>query len=670
MVHAMSELRERRRSLWANAISLVGAGLAVVALILIGVSLVLEIGLGKASPYIGILTYLVYPGILLVGLVTIPAGYLWTRWRLRRRGLVSFPPLPVVDLNARRTQAGIAFFGVSTVGLLTLLSVIAYRGYEFTDSTAFCGQACHTVMKPAYTTYLQSPHARVSCAECHVGPGASWYVKSKLSGVRQVLAVWQDTFPRPLPTPIENLRPARETCERCHWPEKFFGDRLKTIPRFASDERNSPRTLTLLLRVGGGGVEGRAPGGIHWHMDVGSDIEYIARDPGRQEIIWVRQKHSDGRVTDYTAPGVRLSGEEIARLPRRSMDCMDCHNRPTHVYRSPDRAVNDALAVGRISRDLPFIKRIAVEALVQPYADGESARSGIASRIERFFRERYPAVVAGQPQAVTRAVAEVQRIYASNFFPEMRADWRAYPDNIGHLNFPGCLRCHDGRLADARGRQVSTDCAACHRITAQARPEGVQAAGGGRAAGFIHPILLQGRHAQLRCSACHTGGPLPEGTCADCHRLQASLYEGKFEPTLGIKAAPNVMAGKIDCEGCHKLEKPASRAVIRSTCAQCHDAAYAQLFDAWVGQVDEARAAAAQALRAVSQGMESARPRRGAPPAGEKRLEDLQRAFDQVSRARGLHNPDLAEAIYRQIGEQARGLGQSQASLPRDQASR
>lgn len=663
----MNHSRDRGRSLWWNAVTLVGATLAVVALVLIGVSLVLEIGLGKASPYVGILTYLVYPGILGVGLLTIPAGYLCTRWRLRRRGLVSLPPFPVVDLNARRTQAAIAFFGVSTVGLLTLLSVVAYRGYEFTDSTVFCGQACHTVMKPEYTTYLQSPHARVSCAECHVGPGASWYVKSKLSGVRQVLAVWQDTFPRPLPTPIENLRPARETCERCHWPEKFFGDRLKTLPRFASDERNSLRTLSLRLRVGGGGAEGRAPGGIHWHMDVGSDVEYIARDPGRQDIIWVRQKHADGRTFEYTAAGTGVSPEEIARLPRRSMDCMDCHNRPTHIYRAPDRAVNDALAVGRFSRDIPFIKRVAVEALVQPYPDGESARSGIASRIERFYREKYPAVAAGQRQAVTQAMTEVQKIYASNFFPEMRADWRAYPDNIGHLNFPGCFRCHDGRLADRSGRRVSTECAACHVITAQARPAGAQAAGGGRTAGFIHPILLQGRHAQLRCSACHTGGPLPEDTCADCHRLQASLYEGKFEPTLGIKAAPNVMAGKTDCEGCHKLEKPASRAVIRSTCAQCHDAAYAQLFDAWVAQVDGARKAAADALRQASAGLEAAGRGRGAPATGWKQLQEVRRAFDKVSRARGLHNPDLAEAIYRRIAEEAGGLAQSQAATKRRQ---
>ncbi len=669
MADAMTESREPGRSLWWNGITLLGAGLALIALVLIGVSLVLEIGLGKASPYVGILTYLVYPGILGLGLLTVPAGYLWTRWRLRRRGLVSLPPFPVVNLNARRTQAAVAFFGVSTVGLLTLLSVIAYRAYEFTDSTVFCGQACHSVMKPEYTTYLQSPHARVTCTECHVGPGASWYVKSKLSGVRQVLAVWQHTFPRPLPTPIENLRPARETCERCHWPEKFFGDRLETIPRFASDERNSPRTLTLVLKVGGGGVEGRAPGGIHWHMDVGSDIEYIARDPGRQDIIWVRQRHADGRVVEYTAPGVRLSPGEISRLPRRSMDCMDCHNRPTHIYRSPDEAVNEALAAGQISRDLPFIKRVAVEALVQPYPDAESARSGIASRLENFTQEKYPDLGGRQRQLMARAVAEVQRIYANNFFPEMQADWRAYPDNIGHLNFPGCFRCHDGRLADRSGRRISTDCAACHRITAQERPEGLQAAGGVQSAGFLHPIALPGRHASLRCSACHTGGPLPEGTCTGCHRLQASLYDGTYESLPGIKGAPNVMAGKVGCEGCHNLAEPVSRAGIRSTCAQCHDEAYVQLFDAWVGQVDEARAAATEALRQAAPSLGSARQTPAAASA-RNRLAEIQRVFDRLTRARGLHNPDLAEVVYKQIGEQVRGLGQGQASLPGHETGR
>jgi nitrate/TMAO reductase-like tetraheme cytochrome c subunit len=346
-------------------------------------------------------------------------------------------------------------------------------------------------MKPELVTYQHGPHARVGCVECHIGPGATWFVKSKLSGTYQLYATAFNKYPRPVPTPIKNLRPAQETCEQCHWPKKFVGNLERTYSSFLGDETNTPFTVRMLLNVGGADPTHGPVGGIHWHMNVANKIEYLATDPARQKIPWVRMTDGQGVVTEFRL--ARFTNAVNESLVRR-MDCMDCHNRPAHRYQSPNAAVNLAMSLGQIDRALPYIKTNAVFALTRAYTNGNEAREGIATALA----ERYP-----KDPRIGPVIDVVQKIYEDNFFPEMKADWQVYPDNIGHKDWPGCFRCHDGlhKTADARRVIKANDCNACHTILAQGQgaeldqltPKGQK---------FKHP----GDEVDGACNDCHSGG--------------------------------------------------------------------------------------------------------------------------------------------------------------------
>jgi len=279
------------------------------------------------------------------------------------------------------------------------------------------------------------------------------FVKSKLSGVRQVFAVGLNTYPRPIPTPIKDLRPARETCETCHWPDKFGADRLRVFDKFASDEANTRTQTVLLMLIGGGGVTR----GIHGaHMAPGVTIEYAPADSSRQTIPWVRYRNSQtGRITEYVAADAKA--EAVRQLPRRQMDCMDCHNRPTHAFELPEGALDRAMASGIVSAALPFIKKLGVELLSKPYRSHEEAAEAIRKAVEARYGRR--------PEAA-RAAQALVAIYQRNVFPQMRVSWGTYPNNIGHNDFPGCFRCHDEQHASPDGRKITQDCNSCHRLLA------------------------------------------------------------------------------------------------------------------------------------------------------------------------------------------------------------
>jgi hypothetical protein len=327
--------------------------------------------------------------------------------------------------------------------------------------------------------------------DCHIGTGATWYVKSKLSGAYQVYATIVDNFPRPVPTPVANLRPAQDTCEQCHWPERFSGDRVKVYNHFLADDENTPYTLRLELKVGGGSPAHGPVGGIHWHMSVANKVEYIATDPQRQEIPWVRVTDQQGQVRVYATEEFR---EQPPEGEIRRMDCVDCHNRPAHVFRAPNDLVQQAMALGRVDLSLPSFKTHAVNALTGDYASVEQAMAGIDATL----RSAYP----GRP-SVQGAIEEIQRIYRSNFFPAMKARWDRYPDNSGHKDWAGCFRCHDDAHATADGRFLikSSDCNACHLILAQGSgPDLERISALGMA--FEHPA---GDVGDLACNLCHTG---------------------------------------------------------------------------------------------------------------------------------------------------------------------
>jgi len=415
------------------------------------------------NPYLGILFFLVLPGVFVVGLVVIPLGA-WLERRRRARGRTpSQLHWPRIDLNDPIHRRAAVFTFALTMANIVIVSLAAYRGVEYMDSPQFCGQVCHTVMKPEFTAYQDGAHSRVTCVQCHIGAGASWFARSKVSGMRQVLAVTFHTYSRPIPEPVRNLRPARDTCEQCHWPEKFHGDKIVRVFEYAEDEKNTESVTTLQVHVGGGSERLGIAQGIHWHMNVANEVEYIATDEKRQVIPWVRVKDRFGNVREYTAEGAKP--EDLAKGERRRMDCMDCHNRPSHpMAATPERAVNALMARGDIPKTLPFVRREAAKALRASYPSQEQATEGISRTLRDFYRSQHPADYMSRRQDVEKAVQATTGVYRRNVFPEMNVQFGTYASNIGHIDFPGCFRCHDGNHKTQDGKEIGQDCDTCHTV--------------------------------------------------------------------------------------------------------------------------------------------------------------------------------------------------------------
>jgi hypothetical protein len=419
-------------------------------------------------PYIGIFFFLILPGIFVFGLLLMPAGVWWRFRQLRRAGELP-ERYPQVDLHSPVLLRSVTLVLVATGLNVALLGTATYRGVEHMDSNQFCGLTCHSVMEPEYTAFVDSPHSRVGCVQCHIGPGAPWFVRSKLSGVRQVFAVNLNTYSRPIPSPVKELRPARETCAVCHWPEKSHGDKFVVRTKYSEDEKNTPLTTVMVLKIGGKNWQGTT--GIHGrHLDTEERIRYVATDDKRQQIARVLYRDDKGELVIYEPGDVPATAEQLARGEHRTMDCMDCHNRPSHAFQQPERAVDEALASGQISAELPWIKKQAVAALRAEYPDRDAALQRIHSTLNEFYRGKYPEVFRNHRARVEAAVQHVQAIYRRNVFPHMKVLWGTYPDNIGHDAFPGCFRCHDGSHAAKDGRVITNDCAACHTLLAVEEP--------------------------------------------------------------------------------------------------------------------------------------------------------------------------------------------------------
>jgi len=443
-----------------NWISLIGVVVVTTATVLWVLLLPATLRGNVSNPYFGIVLYLVLPVVFIGGLLIIPVG-IWLRRRRDRvtgRTPTSFPPLNFRNPELRRLALFVvltSFVNVVIAGQLT------YSAVNYMDSVSFCGQTCHTVMQPEFTAYQNSPHSRVECVQCHIGPGASWFVRSKLSGVRQVFAVTFHTYDRPIPTPVTNLRPARETCEACHWPQVYGGDRLRVISKYADDETNTATKTVLMMHIGGG----NGTQGIHGaHVGPGIRIRYAASDEKRQTIPWVEYRDAQGKATVYTASDAK--SPMPGNLEIREMDCVDCHNRPTHTYELPEPAVDRLMAAGGISPALPFAKKTGLALLKAAYNSRAEAKARIPEAFEEFYKEKYPAIFASKPDEVKYSARGVLAIYERNIFPEMRVTWGSYPNNLGHNDFPGCFRCHDDQHTAAGGAKITQDCGACHNMLA------------------------------------------------------------------------------------------------------------------------------------------------------------------------------------------------------------
>lgn len=452
-----------------NWITLLGSSITTISAFLIIAFIFQGFILDDMPPYAGIIGFLILPGVFVGGLLLIPLGAWWGRRkhaRAIRDGQPEPLPYPKLDLNDPRTRRALALIGFLTLVNLFIFTTATYKGLVYSESVEFCGIVCHDVMEPEYTAFLDSPHAGITCAECHIGSGADWFVKSKLSGVGQVFAVLFDTYPRPIESPVEDLRPARETCEQCHWPSKFTGDRVRIIDKFSEDENNTSLTTALLMHVGGGDS---GHGGIHsWHIDPQKKTEYYAADREREDIIYVRVSNNDGEVIEYFAQG--HDDFDPASIPPgalREMDCVDCHNRPTHIFYLPGEAMDRAIARNWIDRELPYIKARGVEVLKQA-AEEEDAPAYIQETLRTFYQESYPELYAENQETVEQAIAEVLKIYRSNVFPHMNVTWGTYPNHIGHMTATGCFRCHTDthRTRGENRLAIRQDCTICHSVLA------------------------------------------------------------------------------------------------------------------------------------------------------------------------------------------------------------
>ncbi|MFN8546393.1 MAG: NapC/NirT family cytochrome c [Candidatus Eisenbacteria bacterium] len=453
-----------------HPVGFIGVNLTSIAGVLFVILTLMETTGRKVNPYLGILTFFLLPAIFILGLVLMPIGRYLDRKRQLRAGLTQ-DAFPVLDLNTASTRSRFVFIVVMTLVNVCIVGLAAYKGVEHMDTPEFCGKTCHNIMQPEFTAHSNSPHQRVPCVDCHVGAGADAYVNAKMNGLKQVMHTVLRDYPRPVPTPVHNLRPARETCEHCHWPTKFVGDRMVVRTHYEDDEVNSALKSVLLLKIGGGGSEAHTGRGIHWH--VANPVEYRS-DESREHIYWVRGRSSDGTVREFWQSNLRESEalpDSIEKIAPRTMDCVDCHNRPTHIYRMPGDAVDQAMNDGEIPSDLPFFHREAVSALTAEYADGPAALAGIDKALRAFYSEQVPDLATSRAADLDRAVAGVQAIYSKNVFPPMNVGWGTYPDHIGHRNFPGCFRCHDEDHTTAEGETISQDCSTCHSLLAVEEPD-------------------------------------------------------------------------------------------------------------------------------------------------------------------------------------------------------
>ena len=453
------------RMIALSKIAVLGAGFTTTAFLAEAMLVIGELFFFESHPYIGIITYLLLPGLFVLGLLMILIGLVWRVRRARKHLTLADIDQMAVARKISIAHAGQIILLLSMINLV-VFALVGYRGFHYTESVAFCGQTCHEVMHPEFETYARSPHAKIRCVECHIGPGAGWFVKSKLSGARQLIAVMADTYSRPIETPVHNLRPARDTCEVCHRPDIFHGNLVRVLEHFEPDEQNT-RTYTVLnMRVGGGDGDARTPHGIHWHVSRDHEVRYYATDRKRENIVWVEQRSvRDGTRRVWTNPDD--PSEPPAGAEIRSMDCVDCHNRPTHIYLPPEEALDEWMATDRIDAGIPWIRKIAFEVLTRRYETTEAAMDAIA-QMPDLYRERYPGAWAEHEQAVRATVPEVQAIHRAYVFPEMRIQWNTYSSLIGHAtpHTQACFRCHNGILRDEAGAPITLDCNSCHFILA------------------------------------------------------------------------------------------------------------------------------------------------------------------------------------------------------------
>ena len=451
-----------RHALVRHPLAIAGALVTTVsAVVFIALFVAMLAGLFH-NPYAGLVVFVAIPACFAAGLVLIPVGM-----RIQQRRLARDPTAraewPILDFgraSVRRT--GLMIAALTALNIVILL-VAGYGSLHWMESPAFCGQVCHAPMHPQFTAWQQASHGRVACVECHIGEGGAALLHAKLSGVRQLVHVATNSYPRPIP-PGAQMPPGAQaqTCVGCHQPGRASGDHIRVIREYADDEQNSETLTVLQMHLG---VSSSSKHAIHWHADPAVRVVYVSTDAERQTIPYVRVTDAKGSVKEFRTADA--TDQTIGGGSRRTMDCVDCHNVVGHpISPTAERAVDRAIAAALVSRDLPYVRREGTRLLKESYSDQDAGVRAIEHGLRRFYESQEG---RGDEQALARTVAAFQDLYRRNVFPAMKVTWGAYPDNSGHVTSNGCFRCHDGEHKARDGSTISADCEYCH--TQIERPE-------------------------------------------------------------------------------------------------------------------------------------------------------------------------------------------------------
>lgn len=483
----------------------IGAAIASISLVMIVFLFLISFFFAEGDAYSGLIIYIILPAIMMIGLIMIPIGIFFKKRKEKKGNVEREFEFPVINLNDPKQRTSLFFITIGLTIFLVLSALGSYQAFHYTESNEFCGTTCHKVMEPEYTAYMGSAHERVNCVECHVGSGTGWYVRSKLSGLYQVYSVLTNAYATPIATPIHNLRPAQQTCEKCHWPEKFYDRKYVTHRHYMTDEENTEWDISLLMKTS---PQYRALGlqdGIHWHINPNVKIEYKPATFKRDVIAWVKYTNlSTGEETIYKDTENEVDKSVLDTLELRTMDCLDCHNRPSHHYRSPVNFIDDAITAGKISSDIPEIKLTAMGILAYDFPTKDSAFAYIDSEIDSYYESYYPEVFDTNRVAIDAAKNAIKEEYSKNIFPLMKVKWSEYPNYMGHLENNGCYRCHNGSFQSEEKRFISRDCNLCHLIKAQGVPGNMSYANEVESLEFEHPIDIDDEWRTTLCAECHS----------------------------------------------------------------------------------------------------------------------------------------------------------------------
>ena len=392
------------------------------------------------------------------------------------------------------------------LGILTLILLVggAYA-WDYTNSSTFCGTTCHT-MPPEFAAYQASPHARVACVECHIGREfVGNQIFRKAGDIRHVIATTFRTYEYPIMA--GNMRPARDTCEKCHTPEKFSDDSMRVIYHFQTDKENTPYNVTLVLKTGGGTKREGLGRGIHWHIE--NQVYYYATDKLDQNIPYIRVVNDDGSVQEYNDVTSDFDPSKVDPNQLKRVDCITCHNRITHRVYTPEESVDRSLQAGTISTDIPFIRRQGVEVLRAQYTTQQEGIAGI-EKLADYYKSNYPDYYAANKNKIDAAVKELVTIFNDSVFLDQKSDWNAHPNNTGHFDSAGCFRCHDGKHLDSNQKAIRLECNLCHSIpvvsSAQDFVTKIEISKGPEPETHLNPnwISLHNKAFDATCSNCHT----------------------------------------------------------------------------------------------------------------------------------------------------------------------